>query len=69
MEKLINKLSLCTLMSFIVSCVSADDRTLSPPLNIGWVNIEIENPFSYTKPFTLEVLYVSTTCKRELMSM
>ncbi|WP_330985965.1 MULTISPECIES: hypothetical protein [Enterobacterales] len=69
MEKLINKLFLCTLMSFIVSCVSADDRTLSPPLNTGWVNIEIKNPSSYTKPFPLEVLYVSTTCKRELMSM
>ncbi|KAB8313486.1 hypothetical protein EH228_01755 [Erwinia endophytica] len=69
MCKGLNKLFLCTLMSFIVSCVSADDRTLSPPLNTAWVNIEIKNPSAYTKPFPLEVLYVSTTCKRELMSM
>ncbi|HDR2792013.1 MULTISPECIES: hypothetical protein [Enterobacter] len=69
MCKGLNKLFLCTLMSFIVSCVSADDRTLSPPLNTAWVNIEIKNPSAYTKPFPLEVLYVSTTCKRELMSL
>ncbi|UAN18710.1 hypothetical protein [Enterobacter asburiae] len=69
MDNLINKLFLCTLTFFIVSCVNADDRTLSPPSNTEWVNIEIKNPSSYTKPFPLEVLYVSTTCKRELMSM
>lgn len=56
-------------MSFIVSCVSADDRSLSPPANAGWINIKIKNPSLYTKPFPLEVLYVSTTCNRELMSM
>ncbi|MDX6039171.1 hypothetical protein [Scandinavium lactucae] len=54
---------------FIVSCVNADDRTLSPPSNTEWVNVEIKNPSSYTQPFPLEVLYVSTSCKRELMSM
>ncbi|QUG74111.1 hypothetical protein GKQ23_03425 [Erwinia sp. E602] len=50
-------------------CAQATDRTLSPPSNTAWVNIKIKNPSSYTKPFPLEVLYVSTTCKRELMSM
>ncbi|XUA17682.1 hypothetical protein ACQVA2_13465 [Citrobacter sp. OP27] len=69
MGKLINKLFLCTLMSFIVSCVSADDRSLSPPANTQWINVEIRNPSSYTQPFPIEVLYVSTSCKRELMSM
>jgi hypothetical protein len=50
-------------------CAQATDRTLSPPPNSGWINVEIKNPSPYTKPFPLEVLYVSTTCKRELMSM
>ncbi|MDP9568650.1 UNVERIFIED_ORG: hypothetical protein J2806_004334 [Kosakonia oryzae] len=69
MRKCISKVFLSTLTFFIVSCVNADDRTLSPPSNTEWVNIEIKNPSSYTKPIPLEVLYVSTTCKRELMSM
>lgn len=69
MRKCISKVFLSTLTFFIFSCVNADVRTLSPPSNTEWVNIEIKNPSSYTKPFPLEVLYVSTTCKRELMSM
>lgn len=69
MSKCISKVFSSTLTFFIVSCVNADDRTLSPPSNTEWVNVEIKNPSSYTQPFPLEVLYVSTTCKRELMSM
>jgi hypothetical protein len=55
-------------MSFIVSCVSADDRALSPPLNTGWVNIEIKNPSAYTKPFPLEVRYISHECMKKRIS-
>jgi hypothetical protein len=69
MYRVINKLFRSTLIFFIVSCANATDRTLSPPPNSGWINVEIKNPSPYTKPFPLEVLYVSTTCKRELMSM
>ncbi|KLW92253.1 hypothetical protein SP99_02473 [Enterobacter sp. BIDMC92] len=69
MRKDINKLFLSTLVLFIVGCVNADDRTLSPAANTQWVNVEVRNPSHYTRPFPLEVLYISTTCKRNLMSM
>ena len=69
MRKCISKVFLSTLTFFIVSCVNTDDRTLSPPANTQWINVEVRNPSSYTQPFPLEVLYVSTSCKRELMSM
>jgi len=69
MRKCLSKIFLSILTFLIVSCVNANDRTLSPPSNTEWINIEIKNPSSYTKPFPLEVLYVSTTCKRNLMSM
>ena len=65
----INKLFLSAQIFFIVSCANATDRTLSPPSNTEWVDVQIKNPSPYTKPFPLEVLYVSTTCKRELVSM
>lgn len=69
MRKDINKLFLSTLVLFIVSCANTDDHTLSPPTNTQWVNVEVGNPSPYTQPFPLELLYISTTCKRELMSM
>lgn len=69
MRQVINKLFLSTLVLFIVSCANVNDRTLSPPANTQWINVEVRNPSLYTRPFPLEVLYISTTCKRELMSM
>ncbi|QIK14146.1 hypothetical protein G7090_12490 [Leclercia sp. 29361] len=69
MRKCISKVFLSTLTFSIVGCVNADDRTLSPPVNTQWINVEVRNPSSYTQPFLLEVLYVSTSCKRKFMSM
>lgn len=69
MYKRLNLFILLQVVFLLNGCAQATDRTLSPPSNTEWVNIEIKNPSSYTEPFPLEVLYVSTTCKRELMSM
>lgn len=64
------KLFIFLQFSFLLSgCAQTTDRTLSPPSNSDWINVEIKNPSQYTKPFPLEVLYISTTCRRELMSM
>lgn len=55
---------------FLMSgCANTTDRKLSPPSDTQWVNVEVKNPLSYTRPFPLEVLYTSNKCKRELMSM
>lgn len=67
-----SKIILLSLMLFTVAGCSishAVNKTLSPPADTEWVNIEVKNPSSYTKPFPLEALYISTTCKRKLMSM
>ncbi|MCX8955735.1 hypothetical protein [Erwinia psidii] len=69
MYKRFNLFILLQAVFLLNGCAQATDRTLSPPPNTEWVNIEIKNPSPYTKPFPLEVLYVSTTCKRKLMSM
>jgi hypothetical protein len=69
MYKRLNSFVLIQFVLLLNGCAQATDRTLSPPSNTDWVNVEIKNPSSYTKPFPLEVLYVSTSCKRELMSM
>lgn len=54
---------------FINGCSSAANKTLSPPSDTRWVYVEVKNPSPYTRPFPLEVLYISKKCKRELMSM
>ncbi|NLS55074.1 hypothetical protein [Hafnia alvei] len=69
MYKAFNLFIFLQVVFLLNGCAQATDRTLSPPSNTEWVNIEIKNPSPYTKPFPLEVLYVSTTCKRKLMSM
>ncbi|WP_337009861.1 hypothetical protein [Pantoea sp. AS142] len=69
MYKAFNLFILLQAVFLLNGCAQATDRTLSPPPNSDWINVEIKNPSPYTKPFPLEVLYVSTTCKRELMSM
>jgi len=69
MYKRLNSFVLLQFALLLNGCAQATDRALSPPLNTDWVNVEIRNPSPYTQPFPLEVLYVSATCKRELMSM
>lgn len=67
-----SKVILLSLVFFSPSGCSisqAVNKTLSPPVDTKWVNVEVKNPSQYTKPFPLEVLYVSTTCKRELLSL
>ena len=62
------------LLSFIflsvVSCSTsrAVNKTLSPPIDIKWVNVEVKNPSQYTKPFPLEVRYISYECKKKRIS-
>jgi|SRR5471030_329186 len=47
---------------FSSSCAGTIDKNLSPPSDTQWVNIEIKNPSQYTKPFPLEVVYISHKC-------
>ncbi len=59
------------LMTFILSncgCVSNTDHTLSPPSDTQWVNVEVQNPSPYTKPFPLEVRYISHKCLKKRVS-
>ncbi len=51
-------------MLFSSGCASKADRTLSPPTDTQWVNVEIKNPSPYTKPFPLEVVYISHKCMK-----
>ncbi|EFO1595700.1 hypothetical protein GP982_23700 [Escherichia coli] len=44
------------------------DKTLSPPADTKWVNIEIKNPSPYTKPFPLSVRYISYECQKKRIS-
>ncbi|MRS90400.1 hypothetical protein GJV04_10210 [Enterobacteriaceae bacterium RIT714] len=46
----------------------AVNKTLSPPADTKWVNIEVKNPSQYTKPFPLEVRYISYECKKKRIS-
>ena len=69
MYKNAHALVVCVIIFMMSGCASATDRDLSPPKDTQWVNIEIKNPSQYTRPFPLEVLYISNTCKRKLMSM
>ncbi|WP_274240483.1 MULTISPECIES: hypothetical protein [Enterobacter] len=62
------------LLSFIflsvVGCSTsrAVNKTLSPPIDTKWVNVEVKNPSQYTKPFPLEVRYISYECKKKRVS-
>ncbi|MGK8541602.1 hypothetical protein ACRS43_01760 [Enterobacter cloacae] len=62
------------LLSFIflsvVGCSTsrAVNKTLSPPIDTKWVNVEVKNPSQYTKPFPLEVRYISYECKKKRIS-
>lgn len=59
------------LLSFIFlsaagcSISRAVNKTLSPPADTKWVNVEVKNPSRYTKPFPLEVTYISRECQKK----
>ncbi|EGO6385635.1 hypothetical protein IUZ13_004920, partial [Escherichia coli] len=44
------------------------NKTLSPPADTKWVNFEVKNPSQYTKPFPLEVRYISHECMKKRIS-
>ncbi|WP_439413019.1 hypothetical protein [Enterobacter ludwigii] len=50
-------------------CAETIDRTLSPPSDTRWVNVEVKNPSPWTRPFPLEVTYISNTCKHHYLDM
>lgn len=62
-------LSTFLFMAFMSGCTGTMNKTLSPPEDTKWVKVEIRNPSPYTKPFPLEILYISDICKRKLVSM
>ncbi|KJV47429.1 hypothetical protein VH86_15790 [Pantoea sp. BL1] len=65
------KVILFSLVLFTVvgcSMSRAVNKTLSPPADTKWVNVEVKNPFQYTKPFPLEVRYISYECKKKRIS-
>lgn len=44
-------------------------RTISPPLDTKWVEVEVKNPSPWTRPSPLDVRYISTTCKYHYLDM
>jgi len=64
MHKPKNILAACLFVSLLSSCASATDDMLLPPTDTKWVNVEIKNPSPYTKPFPLEVVYISHKCMK-----
>ncbi|MDA8505166.1 hypothetical protein NNO02_22255, partial [Citrobacter sp. Awk 2] len=66
-----SKIILLSLVLFTVAGCSmsrAVNKTLSPPADTKWVNIEVKNPSQYTKPFPLEVRYISHECQKKRVS-
>jgi len=61
-------LSLVLFSSAGCSISRAVNKTLSPPADTKWVNVEVKNPSQYTKPFPLEVRYISYECKKKRIS-
>ncbi|HCQ0107471.1 hypothetical protein [Citrobacter braakii] len=53
---------------FLNGCAQAMDEILSPPADTKWVNVEVKNPSQYTKPFPLEVRYISYECMKKRIS-
>lgn len=68
MRRKLNALILSLSVFFISSCSSSVNKTLSPPEDTHWVNVEIRNPSPYTKPFPLEVRYISQECLKKRVS-
>lgn len=66
-----SKIILLSLVLFSSSGCSISrtvNKTLSPPADTKWVNVEVKNPSQYTKPFPLEVRYISYECKKKRVS-
>lgn len=66
-----SKIILLSLVLFTVAGCSmsrAVNKTLSPPPDTKWVSFEVKNPSQYTKPFPLEVRYISYECKKKRVS-
>lgn len=66
-----SKIILLSLVLFTVvgcSISRAVDKTLSPPADTKWVSVEVKNPSQYTKPFPLEVRYISYECMKKRIS-
>ncbi|MEJ5112075.1 hypothetical protein [Erwinia billingiae] len=53
---------------FVSACCSSVNRTLSPPTDTNWVNVAVKNPSPYTKPFPLEVRFISHNCLKKRVS-
>ena len=63
-----NGLLLCFLsLISVTGCSNTIDRTMSPPSDTKWVNVEIKNPSPYTQPF-VGVRYISKECLRQRIS-
>ncbi|WP_370968243.1 hypothetical protein [Enterobacter wuhouensis] len=66
-----SKIILLSLVLFFSTGCSINrtvNKTLSPPVDTKWVNIEVNNPSQYTKPFPLEVRYISYECMKKRIS-
>ena len=61
-------LFLAVFMAGGCSVSRAVNKTLSPPADTKWVNFEVKNPSQYTKPFPLEVRYISYECMKKRIS-
>ncbi|WP_159282724.1 hypothetical protein [Rahnella variigena] len=68
MHKRINILASRVSVLVLSSCARAMDKTLSPPSDTQWVNVEVQNPSPYTKPFPLEARYISHKCLKKRIS-
>jgi len=65
------KIILLSLVFFTVAGCNMSrnvNKTLSPPADTKWVNFTVKNPSQYTKPFPLEVRYISYECKKKRIS-
>ncbi|WP_039058502.1 hypothetical protein [Enterobacter sp. Bisph1] len=66
-----SKIILFSLVLFFSASCSISrpvNKTLSPPSDTKWINIEIKNPSPYTKPFPLEARYISYSCQKKRIS-
>lgn len=68
MLKKLNKLVVSLTLLSAVGCSSSVNKTLSPPKDTKWVNVEIKNPSPYTKPLPLEIRYISYECQNNRVS-
>lgn len=68
MHNLIKIITVCLSPLSLNSCAQVMDKTLLPPSDTKWVNVEVKNPSRYTKPFPLEVTYISHKCLKNRTS-